>query len=89
MASGNRRRWTPQEKLRIIEEARKDGMAVSAVCRRHGIAPTQFYDWERRFKEGALDGLKCKPTKQKAGPNPAQLEAEIQRLKGIGLPPKE
>ena len=37
------RQWTAEEKLQILDEARKAGQAVSEVCRRHQIAPTQFY----------------------------------------------
>ena len=37
MGSQSRRRWTAEEKLAIIEEARQAGQAVSEVCRRHGI----------------------------------------------------
>lgn len=82
MSENTRRRWTPQEKLRIVEEARKDGAPVSQVCRRHGIAPTLFYEWERKIKDGALTGLKAQRP-QKPGPKPEELQAEIVRLKGI------
>lgn len=82
MSESTRRRWTPQEKLRIVEEARKGGTSVSEVCRRHGIAPTMFYEWERKIKDGALLGLKS-PKPPKPGPKPEELQAEIIRLKGI------
>jgi hypothetical protein len=38
----SRRRWTAEEKLGIIEEARQTPQTVSGVCRRHGIATGQF-----------------------------------------------
>ena len=34
-----RRRWTPEEKVRIVEETYLPGMSVSYVARRHGIGP--------------------------------------------------
>jgi transposase-like protein len=43
MTGDGRRRWTAEEKLRIQEEARQAAQGVSEVCRRHQIAPGQFY----------------------------------------------
>lgn len=39
-------RWTAEEKLTILHEARQAGHTVSEVCRRHQIQPTQFYLWK-------------------------------------------
>jgi transposase len=33
-----RRRWTPEEKIRIVKETYLPGNSVSLVARRHGIA---------------------------------------------------
>lgn len=80
----SRRRWTAEEKLAIVSEARNGGSTVSEVCRRHSIAPTMFYDWERKAREGSVSSLKERPRKaKKPGPTIEQLQAEIQRLKGI------
>jgi len=85
MSSGkSRRRWTAQEKLAIVSEARKEGVKVSEVCRRHSIAPTMFYDWERKAREGSVTGLMERARKpRKPAPTTQQLQAEIQRLRGI------
>ena len=34
-----RRRWTPVEKLALVQETYEPDMTVSLVARRHGIAP--------------------------------------------------
>lgn len=49
-----RRRWTPEQKLAIVEETYQPGMSVSLVARRHGIAPNQLFDWRRLAGQGAL-----------------------------------
>ncbi|MFC3726136.1 transposase, partial [Neoaquamicrobium sediminum] len=36
-----RRRRTPAEKMRIVEESYAPGVTVSLVARQHGIAPNQ------------------------------------------------
>ena len=47
-----RRRWTADEKLRIVEETLEAGESVSAVARRHGVAPNLLYRWRRLMTEG-------------------------------------
>ena len=49
-----RRRWTPEEKIRIVEETYLPGHSVSLVARRHGIAGNQLFAWRRLMAQGAL-----------------------------------
>ena len=49
-----RRRWTPEEKVRIVEETYLPGMSVSLVARRHGIGGSQIFTWRRLMAHGAL-----------------------------------
>ena len=65
MSERKRSRYTPQEKMEIIDEVRKKGSPVSEVCRRHGISVSLFYEWERKVKEAtvtSLGGLWRRPT---------------------------
>lgn len=45
-----RRRWSAEEKLRILEEASWPGCSAAAVARRHDILPQQLYAWRRRYR---------------------------------------
>jgi len=49
-----RRRWTPEEKVGIVEETYLPGMSVSLVARRHGIGAGQLFTWRRLMAQGAL-----------------------------------
>ena len=49
-----RRRWTPEEKVRIVEETYLPGISVSLVARRHGIGAGQLFTWRRLMAQGAL-----------------------------------
>lgn len=49
-----RRRWTPEEKVRIVEETYLPGMSVSLVARQHGIGAGQLFTWRRLMAQGAL-----------------------------------
>ena len=52
-----RRRWTAQEKYLIVQETYQPGINVSIVARKHGISPSQVFNWRRHMEEGALSGL--------------------------------
>lgn len=49
-----RRRWSTQEKVRIVEETYLPGNSVSIVARRHGIAGNQLFTWRRLMAQGAF-----------------------------------
>jgi transposase len=53
--TGRRRRWSDEEKLRILEAASMPGVRVRAVARRHEVAPSQIYDWRKKFF-GSVEG---------------------------------
>ncbi len=46
-----RRRWTADEKARIVAESLAPDAVASAVARRHGIHPNQLYGWRREVRE--------------------------------------
>src|SRR3990172_2799010 len=55
--AGRRRRWSRDDKARIVEESLKPGATVSDVARRNGLSPQQLFAWRRAahalFNEGA------------------------------------
>jgi transposase len=53
--SGGRRRWSADEKARILEEALAPGANVSVVARRHGMSPHHLFTWRREAKRRAAD----------------------------------
>ena len=52
-----RRRWSAEEKARIVQETYAPGMSVSLVARQHGVAPNQVFTWRRLYTEGALSAI--------------------------------
>lgn len=52
--TGRRRRWTDDEKVRIVGESHGDGVTLAEVARRHDISRSQLYDWRYRHKIGLL-----------------------------------
>ena len=52
-----RRRWSSDEKARVVLESLRPGTNVSEVARRNGLSPQQLFAWRREahalFQEGA------------------------------------
>ena len=45
-----RRRWSRDDKMRIIEETLAPGAVVTEIARRHGIATSLVFTWRRRVR---------------------------------------
>ena len=56
-----RRRWSDEEKGRIVAEAIAPGAVIADVARRHDLVPQQLWNWVRAARAGRLvlpgDGL--------------------------------
>jgi transposase len=50
--TGTRRRWTLEEKQRIVAESFSAPRVVSATARRHGLSTSQLFNWRRQAREG-------------------------------------
>src|SRR5665647_1394267 len=47
--TGRRRRWSDDEKLRIVAESFQTPRAISSTARRHGISRSLLMTWRRSF----------------------------------------
>ena len=45
-----RRRWSRDDKMRIIEETLAPGAVVTEIAQRHGIATSLVFTWRRRAR---------------------------------------
>jgi transposase len=52
--TGARRRWTLEEKRRIVSESHDGRRQVSATARRNGLSASQLFTWRRLAREGRL-----------------------------------
>ena len=52
-----RRKYSAEEKIRIVLEGLRGEIPISELCRREGIAPTMYYRWSRTFLEAGKNGL--------------------------------
>jgi transposase len=49
-----RRRWSMEDKLRIVSETLEPGASVSQVAARHDVYPGLLFIWRRQVREGKL-----------------------------------
>jgi len=49
-----RRRWSIEEKLRIVTETEEAGARVTEVAARHGVYPGLLFTWRRQVRDGLL-----------------------------------
>jgi transposase len=54
ISSGARRRWTLDEKQRIVAESYAAPRQVSATARRNGLSASQLFTWRRLARDGRL-----------------------------------
>ncbi len=59
--TGRRRRWSDEEKLKIVIESMAGPRLVSATARRYGISGSQLAVWRRTFQDEP-DGSETVPT---------------------------
>src|SRR3954467_12775291 len=69
--TGRRRRWSDDEKLRIVLESLQAPRAISSTARRHGISRSLLMTWRRSFR---LDSTR--PDAQHAAFVPLVIPAE-------------
>jgi len=52
-----RRKYTPEEKIRIVLEGFRREVSVNDLCRREGIKPSTYYAWTKEFMEAGKERL--------------------------------
>jgi transposase len=84
--TGRRRRWSSDDKARIVEESLKPGANVSEVARRNGLSPQQLFAWRRAAHALFQDGVGETPANRTDDvPTPEQRRTDRQvRLPGRG-----
>jgi transposase len=70
--TGRRRRWTEDEKVRIVLESLAGPRRVSATARRYDISRSLLTQWRRSFRPELKDGI----GKQQIGFVPAKVVEE-------------
>ncbi len=78
-----RRKFNPEEKIRIILEGLKGEESIAAICRREGIAPSLYYKWSKSFLEAGKKRLKGDTMREANSDEVSELRKENEQLKQL------
>lgn len=72
---GRRRKWSDEDKARIVGETLKPGAVVADVARRRQVCPQQVFTWRREMRVGAAERLDFVPAMSHPLPKPTSASA--------------
>lgn len=74
-----KRKFTPEEKLSLLQEAEREGAAVT--CRKYNISHSLISHWKKKYLRNGLHGLRA--AYKRVDPAVRALESENEQLKRI------
>ncbi len=78
-----RRRFSAEEKIRIVLEGVRAEQSVSELCRQEGIHPTIYDKWLKEFMEAGKARLRGDTKREATSEEVTQLRQENERLKEL------
>jgi transposase len=78
-----RRRFSAEEKIRIILEGLRGEESIAELCRREGLAPNLYYRWSKEFLEAGKKRLLGDTVRAATAPEVTALREENNRLKQV------
>ena len=52
-----RRKWSREDRLRIVQESLTKGTIIADLARRNEVSPSLIYEWRKQALAGLLDGF--------------------------------
>ena len=81
--AATRRKYTPEEKIRIVLEGFRRETTVNDLCRREGIKPHSYYAWTKDFMEAGKERLTRDSVRDATRQEIEQLRRENSELKEL------
>jgi len=78
-----RRRYSAEEKIRIVLEGLRGEATIAELCRREGISPNLYYLWSREFLEAGKRRLLGDTQREATGGEVTGLRQENSQLKQL------
>jgi transposase len=76
-----RRKFSADEKIRIVLEALRGEISISELCRRESIAVSVYYKWSKEFLQAGKNGLTKETLRDATSDEVKKLKSENQQLK--------
>jgi transposase len=81
--AATRRKYTPEEKIRIVLEGFRRESTVNDLCRREGIKPHSYYAWTKEFMETGKERLSRDSVRDATRQEIERLRRENSELKHL------
>ena len=78
-----RRKFSAEEKIRIVLEGLRGDASVAEVCRREGIAANLYYRWSKDFLEAGKKRLNGDTVREARSSEVKDLRSENRDLKEV------
>jgi transposase len=78
-----RRRFSAEEKIRIVLEGLRGEESIATLCRKEGLAPNLYYRWSKEFLEAGKKRLVGDTTREATSTEVTALRQENARLKQV------
>ncbi len=76
-----RRRFTAEEKIRIVLEGLRGEIPVTELCRKEGIQSSIYYKWSKAFLDSGKNGLTRETNRDATSSEVRRLKEENEALK--------
>jgi transposase len=78
-----RKRYSAEEKIRIVLEGLKGEVSIAEICRREGINPNVYYKWSKEFLEAGKKRLLGDTVREATSTEVIDLKKENDQLKAL------
>ena len=78
-----RKRYSAEEKIRIVLDGLRGEHSIAELCRREGIAASQYYGWSKEFMEAGKRRLAGDTARAATSDEVKDLRRESQALKEV------
>ena len=78
-----RRKFSAEEKIRIVLEGLRGEESIASLCRREGIAANLYYRWSKEFLEAGKKRLLGDTQREATSTEVTDLRKENSRLKEV------
>jgi len=78
-----RKKYSAEEKIRIVLEGMRGEESIAAICRREGISPNLYYRWSKDFLEAGKKRLNGDTVREANSHEVNELKSENEQLKQL------
>ena len=78
-----RRRFSAEEKIRIVLDGLRGEDTIAELCRREGVAQNLYYRWSKEFLEAGKKRLAGDTAREATSSEVRDLRAETRQLKEV------